>query len=200
MVEKAYKKSLFSLEDEKKVYEILSNSNIILEIGSGNGVFLEHLGKMFKDNIVVGIELDIKRARKCKKKIERNSLRNTFILSGDAYEILALFFEDGSVERVYLNFPEPWPRESDWRNRLFEIGFLSMIDRVTKKNGLFYMVTDVEKAFLTACEILEKVLGSWRYREDLVDKYKSFFVPTFYYEKWLLENRKFLWGVWEKKY
>ncbi|MEN2998796.1 MAG: methyltransferase domain-containing protein [Brevinematia bacterium] len=196
---KLYEEKIFSLEEKPKIYEILKTTNIILEIGSGNGAFLEHLGKTFRDKTVIGVELDIKRAKKCKRRIERNNLENTLILSGNAMEIIPLFFRDNSVEKTYMNFPEPWPKSSNWRNRLFEIGFLSMLDRITKPKGHFHLATDVENAFLTTNEILTEILGNWAYNANLSEEYKNSFIPTLYYEKWLSEGRTFWWGVWEKK-
>ncbi|MFN4245960.1 MAG: methyltransferase domain-containing protein [Brevinematia bacterium] len=194
-----YKGNLFKLCSWDDIYRILESDNIVLEIGSGNGVFLEYLGRKFVNSTVVGIEIDVKRAKKCKKKIEKGNLSNTFIICGDAFEILPMFFRDCSVYRVYMNFPEPWPRESCWRNRVFEIGFMSLIDRVVKTTGLFFLVTDVKNVFLTVNDLLTSVLGNWVFREDFSEDYRRNFVPTLYFDKWLSENREFWWGVWEKK-
>lgn len=195
---KKYKDKIFSLENGDKLFRVLGYDKIILEVGSGNGIFLEYLGKTFADSVVIGVELDIKRAKKCKKKIQRNNLVNTLILSGDITEILPLFFRNSCVDRVYMNFPEPWPKESNWRNRLFEIGFLSMVDRITKVGGKFYLATDVEYIFNTVDEIFTKVFGNWEYRSDLSIEYSESFIPTLYFEKWREEGRNFWWGVWEK--
>lgn len=197
---KLFKENLFSLEEKENLVKILETPSIILEVGSGNGIFLEYLGKLFRDSTVIGVELDIKRAKKCKRRIQRNNLNNTFILSGDITEIVPLFFENNSVDKIYMNFPEPWPKEGNWRNRLFEIGFMSMVDRITKVNGLFHLATDVENIFFTTYKILCEVLGNWEYDEMLSENYKRFFIPTLYYEKWVLEGRNFWWGVWRKKH
>ncbi|MGB9638960.1 MAG: hypothetical protein ACPL1F_06695 [bacterium] len=70
-----YKDRVFSLLDYEKVYSII-NDKIILEVGSGNGVFLEYLSLKYPENIIFGIELDIKRAKKCLKRIIRNNFSN----------------------------------------------------------------------------------------------------------------------------
>ncbi|MCX8028942.1 MAG: methyltransferase domain-containing protein [Brevinematales bacterium] len=197
---KNYTNKIFSLYTIEELNKFLENDKIILEIGSGNGIFLEYLGKKFVDYSVIGIELDIKRAKKCKNRIQRNSLKNTIILSGDATNILPLFFNNNTVNETYMNFPEPWPRDRNWRNRLYEIGFLSMIDRITKVGGKFHLSTDVEYIYNMTNEIFTKILGNWVFDEVLSLEYKSTFIPTLYYEKWTLEGRNFWWGVWKKQY
>ncbi|MGC8767033.1 MAG: hypothetical protein ACP5PT_06650 [Brevinematia bacterium] len=194
-----YKDRVFSLLDYEKVYSII-NDKIILEVGSGNGVFLEYLSLKYPENIIFGIELDIKRAKKCLKRIIRNNLNNAYIVSGEVEEVLPLFFKDKVVEKTFLNFPEPWPKIHNWRNRVFEIEVMSYIDRVSKVGAEFYLSTDVSMVFDTVNMIFTQVLGNWEFGEDLTKEYIKNFVPTLYYEKWLSEGRKFWWGVWKKVY
>lgn len=194
-----YKEKVFSLFDCEEIFKVL-NDNIILEIGSGNGIFLEYLARNYSNNIVFGIELDIKRARKCLKRIKRNNFTNAYVVSGEVEEVLPLFFRNSIVEKTFLNFPEPWPKVYNWRNRVFEIEVMSYVDRVSKVNAEFYLATDIGMVFDTVDLLLTKVFGNWVFSKELTEEYRRFFVPTLYYEKWLNEGRSFWWGVWKKLY
>jgi tRNA (guanine-N7-)-methyltransferase len=178
----------------------LFSREVILELGSGNGVFLVHLGRTFKDKNVIGIELDIKRAKKCYKRISKEGLENTFVFSGDAKEIIPLFFPSSVVSKTFILFPDPWPKSSTWRNRLFEISSSIMVDRISKVGATFNFVTDVEYIFSEVNELFTKVLGNWDFSDEGLFEFRKLFVPTLYYEKWLGEGRNFYWGVWIKKF
>lgn len=195
-----YSDSILTLVSPEELLEVLKNRDIILEIGSGNGIFLEHLAKSHPDKIVLGIELDVKRAKQSKRRIDRNGFSNVYVVSSDAMNIIPLFFPNHCVEKAFMNFPEPWGKEYQWRNRLYELGFMSMIDRITKAGGLFHLATDVEYIYSTVNNILCHVLGNWYLDEKKTLEFKDNFIPTLYYEKWKSEGRNFWWGVWMKRY
>ncbi len=193
------RKDVYTSFQDIEISDLFSRE-VVLELGSGNGIFLVHLGKTFKDKNVIGIELDIKRARKCYRKISREGLENTFVFSGNAKEIIPLFFPSSVVCKTFMLFPDPWPKSSTWRNRLFEISSAIMVDRISKVGATFNLITDVEYIFTEVNELFTKVLGNWDFSYDELLEFRKLFVPTLYYEKWLAEGRSFYWGVWIKKF
>lgn len=197
---KRYSDSIFTLASPDGLVETVKKGDIILEIGIGNGSFLEWIARKYSDRTVIGIELDIKRAKKAKRRIDKSKLSNAIVISGDATKIIPLFFPNECVDMTFMNFPEPWDKEYQWRNRLYELGFLSMIDRISKVGGLFHLATDVEYIYDTTNNIFCYVLGNWVLDEKRSVEYRDNFVPTKYYEKWKSEGRSFYWGVWVKRY
>ncbi len=196
---KWFKSNIFSLYDGNFFEELRSYNGIFLEVGAGNGYFLEYLSRNFPEKLIVGIELDIKRAKKAKKRVDRSGYENVIVLSGNAKEILPLFFPNESVDRIYMNFPDPWPRLSSWRNRIFEVSSGLMYTRITKPGGQFFLATDVEYIYNDINETFCNVIGYWVLEdENIIYNFRDTFPGTHFYQKWLGEGRRFFWGVWRK--
>ncbi len=118
-------------------------SKIILEIGYGGG---EHLAKMAKENPsygFVGCEVFTGGIGKMLQKIKEGELENIYLYNDDAIKLL-LALKPGSIDEIYLLYPDPWPKKKHHKRRFVAKTTLDLMARALKPKGLFYFATDIE--------------------------------------------------------
>jgi len=120
---------------------------IHLEIGMGKGDFITRLAELDRDNIYIGIELSPPVLALAVKKLRRyeedNNIKldNLYFMSVDAIE-LSTIFETHQIEKIYLNFSDPWPKKKHAKRRLTSFKFLDEYKKVLKENGQIEFKTD----------------------------------------------------------
>lgn len=114
----------------------------IIEIGFGNGDFLVHLAQKRSDALIYGIEVSYVCIEKALSRIARLGLTNVRLLCGDARFLIRECFDDDSVDRIYMSFPCPWPKERHARRRVTSESFSGTIASVLKIGGVFELATD----------------------------------------------------------
>ncbi len=113
-----------------------------VEIGFGNGEFLVHLAREHPERLVVGIEMSLTSVLKAARRAQREALLNVRVLHGDARFLARESFADEAVERIYMNFPCPWPKQRHARRRVTASGFASGLAAVLALGGEFHLSTD----------------------------------------------------------
>ena len=106
-------------QDQKgKWHEIFGNDHPIrIEIGMGKGRFIMDLARMNPDINYVGIEKYSSVLIRGIQKMEADPLPNLYFIRMDAEEIASVF-DRGEVDRIYLNFSDPWPKDRHAKRRL----------------------------------------------------------------------------------
>lgn len=134
---------------------IFGNDNPVhIEIGMGKGKFIHTMAKEHPDINYVGIEKYSSVLLRAIQKMEREELSNLKFLRMDAEDITGVF-GSGEVERIYLNFSDPWPKDRHARRRLPSREFLSRYDVILKKDGHLEFKTDNRELFDFALGELE---------------------------------------------
>lgn len=138
------------IKDKDTIQSIIEKNKdkkIYLEIGMGKGEFITKLSELDKDNIYIGVELSPPilaiAVKKLKKYEEDNNIKldNLYFMSFDAIE-LSNIFDKNQIERVYLNFSDPWPKKKHAKRRLTNAKFLDEYKKVLKENGQIEFKTD----------------------------------------------------------
>ena len=88
------------------------------------------------------------------QKMEQNELPNLRFIRMDAEDITEVF-EKGEVDRIFLNFSDPWPKDRHAKRRLPSKEFLKRYDEILKKDGVIEFKTDNRDLFDFAVEQLE---------------------------------------------
>jgi tRNA (guanine-N7-)-methyltransferase len=130
-------------DPDKLFYEDLFEKNgpVHVEIGIGKGRFIHTLAKQNPDINYIGIEkFDSVIVRALEKAINE-PLPNLKLIRVDA-QAIPIILKDKSVEKVYLNFPDPWPKERHAKRRLTHRGFLSIYKDLLTENGEIHLKTD----------------------------------------------------------
>ena len=125
--------------------QVFGNSRPIrIEIGMGKGRFIMNMAKAHPEINFVGIERYSSVLLRAVEKFdtdEFNELTNVRFICMDAREIGEVF-APGEVERIYLNFSDPWPKARHARRRLTSTEFLARYEQVLKEGGLLEFKTD----------------------------------------------------------
>lgn len=135
--------------------EIFGNENPIhIEIGMGKGKFLHTMAKEHPERNYVGIEKYSSVLLRAIQKMEQEELANLKFLRMDAEDITKVF-GPGEVDKIYLNFSDPWPKDRHAKRRLPSREFLARYDVILKKDGRLEFKTDNRELFDFAVEELE---------------------------------------------
>lgn len=137
--------NIFINEDPGKIISRIASSDPpyrALEIGFGNGEFLEHLASTFSRGVIFGIEVSLQCTSRAVKRIQRSGLENTRIIMGDARFILGKCFPPEWLHAVYMNFPCPWPKNRHAKRRVTYSGFSDVLAGSLAMEGTFEIFTD----------------------------------------------------------
>ena len=117
-----------------------------VEVGCGKGKFTVELAKARPDILLVAIEKVPDALVVAMELALREGVRNVLFLSEDA-ENLCDIFGYGEVDRLYLNFCDPWPRKKNAKRRLTYHTFLEKYKKVLKLGGQIHFKTDNANLF-----------------------------------------------------
>lgn len=141
-------------------HELFKNENPIrIEIGMGKGKFLHTLAAENPDVNYIGIEKYSSVLLRAIQKMEEAELPNLRFIRMDAEELTDIFGE-GEVDRIYLNFSDPWPKDRHAKRRLPSRQFLMRYDKVLKPEGRLEFKTDNRALFDFAMEELPQ--AGWK--------------------------------------
>ena len=150
-------------EYKGKWKEVFGNEQPIrIEIGMGKGQFLLRLAKSNPTINYIGIERYSSVMLRALEKYdteEFDGLENIRFVCVDAHELPELF-EPGEVDRIYLNFSDPWPKARHANRRLTSVKFLEQYDKVLVKGGVVEFKTDNRSLFDFSLEQVEE--AGWR--------------------------------------
>lgn len=142
-------------EKPGKWAEIFGNNNPIhIEIGMGKGQFIHALAKLNPQINYVGVEKYSSVLIRAIQKMEQEELPNLKFLRMDAEDVDKVFGV-GEVDKIYLNFSDPWPKDRHAKRRLPSREFLARYDKILKKDCKLEFKTDNRDLFDFAVEELE---------------------------------------------
>lgn len=126
--------------------KVTGGKKIHLEIGMGKGQFITTLAKDHPENFYLGLEIKEEVLLRGVEKAIKDELPNIKFIWKNA-EILDQIFEEGEVERIYLNFSDPWPKNRCAKRRLTHGRFLEKYQQILTEKGEIHLKTDNEKLF-----------------------------------------------------
>ena len=124
-----------------------------LEIGSGKGQFLLDMAKKFPNINFIGVEKNVTCAGFTAKKLVEHQINNAKLLFGDA-QMMTPNIKGESVEGIFLNFSDPWPKKRHSKRRLTSETFLAEYFRILKKGSRLIFKTDNYDLFTYSLEII----------------------------------------------
>lgn len=134
-----------------------SKKEVHVEIGSGKGQFITSLAKDFKEIQFVAIEKDMDVCYRIAEKKVLYALDNLFILNVDAQH-LEMLFEPSSIDQIYLNFSDPWPKKKHHKRRLTAESYAKIYQKLLKPLGMIQCRTDHYDFFMDSVDTLGQVL------------------------------------------
>lgn len=128
-------------------HEVFGNDNpIYIEVGMGKGQFISTLAANNPRINYVGIEKYSSVLLRAVEKQEELQLPNLKFIRMDAEEICEVFAE-GEVDRIYLNFSDPWPKDRHAKRRLTSRQFFARYNAILKRDGRVEFKTDNKALF-----------------------------------------------------
>lgn len=153
--------------------EIFGNENPIhIEVGMGKGRFLMDMAVLHPEINYVGIEMYdsvLLRAVQKREKLE-TEIKNLFFIRMDARQLPEVFAE-GEVNRIYLNFSDPWPKDRHAKRRLTSDRFLAVYDKILQPDGIIEFKTDNQDLFRYSLESIPE--AGWQVTSHTFDLHHS---------------------------
>ena len=144
-------------EQKGKWQEIFENENEIhIEIGMGKGNFIMNMALDHPEINYVGIEMYDSVIVSAVKKLDEkeNIISNLRLIRMDATEIEEVFEKE--VDRIYLNFSDPWPKSKHAKRRLTSKEFLTRYEHIFKNENVIFQKTDNNDLFEFSMESLSE--------------------------------------------
>ncbi|TXK85243.1 tRNA (guanosine(46)-N7)-methyltransferase TrmB [Paenibacillus sp. N3.4] len=153
---------VLNAKDHKgKWAELFGNNNPIhAELGMGKGRFISEMSKKYPNVNFIGVDMYDELIRKASEKAKAAHSNSQEETDQDAplsipnlklmlfnIEHIEEAFEEGELERVYLNFSDPWPKKKHARRRLTHPGFVTKYQQILNSNGEIHLKTDSQSLF-----------------------------------------------------
>ena len=119
---------------------------IAVEIGAGKGDYWIGMAHLYPDTLWIAIEKNYDAAAIALKKSIDNTLDNMKFIVADAAHINE-WFDTNEVDRIHLNFSDPWPKKAHTKRRLTYGTFLADYHNILTEDGCIVMKTDNRKLF-----------------------------------------------------
>lgn len=152
-------------------HEVFGNDNPIhIEIGMGKGNFIMTLASQNPDINYVGIERVPTVLYKALRKQEKMKLKNLMLMAFNA-DAIDEVFEKAEVDRIYLNFSDPWPKDRHAHRRLTSPNFLKLYDSFLNDDGVIEFKTDNRNLFDYSLEAAPA--AGWKVKDISYDLHHS---------------------------
>jgi len=149
-----------------------SSGKLHVEIGCNAGhVILEWAAKK-KDHDFIGIDWKFKPIFRAADKARGRGIDNLIFLRAHA-ERLQFMFGPNEIDHLYLFFPDPWPKKSQWKNRFVNESRLREIAPVMNPGGIFHIKTDHPAYFEWMLEAVSHVSDLWEITEMTRDLHQG---------------------------
>ena len=127
-----------------------------VEVGCGKGKFTVETAQANPDVLLIAVERCREAMVVAMEKARSMGLTNVFFVDMDVEKLEEVFAQQ-EIDRLFINFPDPWPRKKNAKRRLTHRGFLDKYCRVVRTGGEFHFKTDNAPLFefsveeFTAC-------------------------------------------------
>jgi tRNA (guanine-N7-)-methyltransferase len=171
-----------------------------LEIGYGGGDFLLEMALMEPSARFIGIERFGEGHRRLVKRMMQAQARNVLPVMGDAYILLNLLFADASLDAIYINCPDPWPKARHASKRLLTEELFAIAARKLCPGGRIHVSTDDAPYSIQAARAFSKTaaLESSHPEEQWLLK-SPYPTQTRYERKWRREGREMRYFIYKRK-
>mgnify|MGYP002594878997 CR=1 FL=1 len=119
---------------------------VFLELGCGKGRFTAETAAQNPQALYIAVERVPDAMVIAMERVCAQELHNVFFVDGDVAQ-LPLFFAPGEVDRIYINFCDPWPKSNQKKRRLTHGNFLQLYRRVLPMGGEIHFKSDNDKLF-----------------------------------------------------
>jgi tRNA (guanine-N7-)-methyltransferase len=113
-----------------------------LEIGFGNGEYLSYLAALHPQDCFIGVDVFLEGVSALIRRLARQDSVNVKVAVDNANIVLLEKIPLNSLNRVVINFPDPWPKKRHHKRRLIQRAFLDLISQRMVNGGQISLATD----------------------------------------------------------
>lgn len=135
---------------------LASGRPLIWELGCGHGHFLNAYASAHPDQICIGVDIVGERIVRAEKKRTRARLENLHFLHTEARMFLAALPANIAFAKVFILFPDPWPKARHHKHRILQTSFLHALARHATAETRVYFRTDYLPYFQEARQTIEE--------------------------------------------
>jgi tRNA (guanine-N7-)-methyltransferase len=136
---------------------VFGNGNeCLLEIGFGDGDFLIETALKNPGKNYLGLEIKKRRFNKAVRNSTRAKAANIKFIHLDAEIAIEELFLPESISTVYINFPDPWPKDRHRKYRVINRSFMKKLSGIMKSGGILEIASDHREYVLNTLEIMRK--------------------------------------------
>ena len=114
---------------------------LYVELGTGKGDFITQIAERNPQINFIGLEVEATCVLAAARKVREHNLSNVRLIVFDVANIAELFAEH-EVDRLYINFCDPWPKKRHAKRRLTNARFLELYKKILKRGGEIFFKTD----------------------------------------------------------
>lgn len=122
--------------------EDLPSAPIWMEVGYGMGSHVLHLARTHPDTSIIGAEPFLNGTAKVVRDAVEDGLDNLRLFRGDVRELMA-DMPDQCLNRIYILFPDPWPKTRHNKRRLIRTAFIEELHRIIEPTGMLIFASDI---------------------------------------------------------
>lgn len=161
-------------EQQKSQWQTLFGNDhaIQMEVGMGKGKFISTMARQHPDINFIGVEVIEEVLLDAVKRMNRaEGIPNNLRLVWSNADLLEDLFAPGEIDRIYLNFSDPWPKTRHAKRRLTHKNFLDQYAAILKAEGEIHFKTDNQGLFefslneFSACD--------WKLKNIQLDLYRK---------------------------
>lgn len=164
------------------------NRPVCLEYCSGNGAWIAAKAQMEPHYNWVAVEIKFERVRKIWSKIKNFHLSNLLAVCSEGLRVTQQYIPTESVHSVFINFPDPWPKNRHAKNRIVQSPFIEEVRRILQPGGVLTLVTDDKSYSEEMIDVLSLFPG-----------FQSTFPSPFYVNDYPSYGTSYFEDLWREK-
>ena len=133
-----------------------SANELHVELGTGKGDFITQIAERNPQINFIGLEVEATCVLAAARKVREKNLSNVRLIVFDVSNIAEIFSEH-EVDRLYINFCDPWPKKRHAKRRLTNIKFLEQYKKILKVGGEIF-----SRRTIAPCSIIRWSNSLWR--------------------------------------
>jgi tRNA (guanine-N7-)-methyltransferase len=131
------------------------SSRFVWEVGCGHGHFLSAFAKAHPDEVCIGVDIMSDRIVRAERKRARARLANLHFIRAEADDFLAVMADRARFTRIFILFPDPWPKRRHHKNRIVKPEFLTAAAERLQKGASLFFRTDHEPYYRDVAAMLK---------------------------------------------
>lgn len=176
-----------------KIKRLVNKQDLTLELGCGKGEYTINLAEIYPQSLFFGIDVQGERMWAGVRQAQSKQLSNAYFLRAQVEDLLD-FFPEKSVEDIWINYPDPFPKDKHAKKRLTSPRFLEIYRKLLTASGVVHLKTDSPELYEYTKEQLAEFDATIIYKSRDIQKEQVdnalVYIPTNFEDKHLKANKK----------